>query len=252
MRRTRTRWVVGGAHPKVEKSCPSPSSLHLPARSQSPYRVGSGLSARRAPSSSSSAAISSPPPWRPQAPQAAWVFSPPTPFLSGCRCPSRNAPDGATESLVRGSRWRAPGKRSAAEETPYRRACLLYHRHSFAVFFVFCSVPSARRGFRCCDRSRSGGDRAPKKRNAEQTREASPDQRRQWVDGMVACASEPTAKHAKVDEADEEEDPLVRRREESCSWTRTREQRERTGGEAGARRRRKLSDSSERQIVKLA
>ena len=31
---------------------------------------------------------------------------------------------------------------------------------------------------------------------------------------MVACASEPTAKHAKVDEADEEEDPLVRRREE--------------------------------------
>ena len=30
-----------------------------------------------------------------------------------------------------------PGKRSAAEETPYRRACLLYHRHSFAVFFVF-------------------------------------------------------------------------------------------------------------------
>ena len=37
---------------------------------------------------------------------------------------------------------------------------------------------------------------------------------RRRVDGMVAGAGEPTAKRAKVGEAEEEEDPLVRRREE--------------------------------------
>ena len=40
------------------------------------------------------------------------------------------------------------------------------------------------------------------------------DWRRYLVDGMVAGAAEPSAKRAKVDEADEEEDPLVRRKEE--------------------------------------
>ena len=33
-------------------------------------------------------------------------------------------------------------------------------------------------------------------------------------DGMARRAAEPTAKRQKVDEADEEEDPLVRRKEE--------------------------------------
>ena len=40
------------------------------------------------------------------------------------------------------------------------------------------------------------------------------DWRRYLVDGMVAGAAESSAKRAKVDEADEEEDPLVRRKEE--------------------------------------
>ena len=37
---------------------------------------------------------------------------------------------------------------------------------------------------------------------------------RRRVDGMVAGTGEPSAKRAKVDEAKEEEDPLVRRKEE--------------------------------------
>ena len=40
------------------------------------------------------------------------------------------------------------------------------------------------------------------------------DGERHGVDGMARGAGEPSAKRAKVDEADEKEDPLVRRREE--------------------------------------
>ena len=59
-----------------------------------------------------------------------------------------------------------------------------------------------------------GGNHDDQRGNEGVTYARGRDWRRYLVDGMVAGAAESSAKRAKVDEADEEEDPLVRRKEE--------------------------------------